>query len=276
MLKVLFKELYSKVIVFIFVCFTIFWLYVNFISDGNDAIRETFTNTYFVLPLVGGLFGILISRHWGGYKSLLGRAILFFSFGLLAQVFGQVSYSYYYAIGGEVPYPSLGDLGFLGYVPLYMYGMYLIGQTAGVRVSMRSIQSKLFAFAVPVVVLVSTLVFFLHGYEFDWTAPLVTLMDIGYPLAQALNVSILVVVFILSRKYLGGLMRNKILFLLVAYLSQYVADFMFLYQINRGEFVVAGINEYLYLLSYLLMSLALIQLKTVSDNLSTKSKSMTT
>ena len=50
------------------------------------------------------------------------------------------------------------------------------------------------------------------------------------------------------------------MFFIVALVGQYVADFTFLYQSSRGTFVGGGIDDYLYLFSYFLMSVALIQL----------------
>ena len=58
-------------------------------------------------------------------------------------------------------------------------------------------------------------------------------------------------------------MRPKIMFLIIAFLSQYVADFSFLYLVSRGTPpIVSGLVDYMYLFSYFLMSVALIQLRT--------------
>jgi len=35
------------------------------------------------------------SRKWGGLRSVMGKAILMFSLGLVAQEFGQLSYAFY-------------------------------------------------------------------------------------------------------------------------------------------------------------------------------------
>jgi hypothetical protein len=96
------------------------------------------------------------------------------------------------------------------------------------------------------------------------------LFDLGYPLGQAFNISVLIVTYILSRETLGGIMRPKIVFLIFAFVVQYLADFNFLYQINRGGWAYSGVGDYFYMVAYLLMSLGLIQLKTVFDKLVVK------
>jgi len=150
---------------------------------------------------------------------------------------------------------------------LYLLGMYFLGKSVGMKAGFRSIKAKLFSIITLITVLVSTYFLFLQGIEIDFSQPLIFILDAMYPVAQAINVSALIIVYVLSRKYMGGIMRPRVLLLIAAYTMQYISDFTFLYQIGNETWVVAGINEYMYMFSYFLMSLGLIQLKTVSDNL---------
>jgi hypothetical protein len=59
---------------------------------------------------------------------------------------------------------------------------------------------------------------------------------------------------------LGGAMRTPMLLFIVALVAQYVAEFTFLYQSLNGLFVGGGLADYLYLTSYFLMAVSLIQL----------------
>lgn len=215
---------------------------------------------YQIMALWGAFFGIHLSRFWGGYKSVIGRATLAFACGLLAQSFGQSVSSYDFYKGSEVLYPAIGDVGFFGSIPLYIYGALLLARASGVSVSLKSFEKKIQAILCPLALLAISYFFFLRGYSVDWSQPVKTFLDFGYPLGQAIYVSIAILTFILSRKILGGLMRLPTLFFLAALITQYFCDFIFLYQSSRGTYIAGGLTDYLYFTAYSLMSLSLIQL----------------
>jgi len=62
-----------------------------------------------------------------------------------------------------------------------------------------------------------------------------------------------------------GLMKRKMLFLIAALVCQYVSDFTFLYMASRGLPYVGGVVDYLYLMSYFLMTLAIIELDSAFE-----------
>ncbi len=109
--------------------------------------------------------------------------------------------------------------------------------------------------------------FFLRGDEFDFSDPLQVVLDFGYPLGEAIYISIAMLTYSLSRDILGGVMRSKILFLIVAFVMQYIAEFNFLVQSSNGTWVNGGYGDYLYFLAYFTMALGLIQLKNVFSKL---------
>ena len=59
-------------------------------------------------------------------------------------------------------------------------------------------------------------------------------------------------------------MKNKILFVLFALVIQFLCDYTFLYQSSKGIWQVGGVNDYMYLVAYFVMTLALINLNTQS------------
>ena len=67
---------------------------------------------------------------------------------------------------------------------------------------------------------------------------------------------------------LGGIMKNRILFILFAFFAQYLADYNFLFQNSRGTWYNGGYGDYLYLAAYFLMTFGIIQLKTIHAELS--------
>ncbi len=255
----------------LFLGFSIWWIFIRFVleAEGSADLNNTrFTVTYGLMALVGGVNGLFISRKWGGSKSVLGRAILMFSLGLLAQEFGQLAYTYYiYFQDTAVPYPSLGDVGYFGSVLLYIYGIILLAKAAGAKFSLGSIGSKLKVLVIPLILLITSYAVFLRGYEFDWSAPITVLLDFGYPLGQAIYISIALLAYLLSRRLLGGVMKNKILFIMFALLVQYIADFTFLYQVQQETWYAGGWNDYIYLVSYFIMAVALLKLKTTYNQI---------
>jgi drug/metabolite transporter superfamily protein YnfA len=263
------KEWKAQVALILLIILTIWW-FISPLIQKNNAGRffGDFPSIYGVMALWGGIWGIIISQKWGGLKSIIGKAMIFFSLGLFAQIFGQVYYAYlsfYKQI--EVPYPSLGDIGYFGSIPLYIVGVLLLAKASGVTIGLKSVKNKLQAIIIPVIALAAVYIFFLQGYEFDWSNPLKIFLDFGYPFGQAIYVSLALLTYLLSRGFLGGVMKSRILFILFALCIQFASDFTFLYQSSKGTWSVGGINDYMYLLSYFAMTLALIHLKTALNKL---------
>jgi hypothetical protein len=266
MFKALKKEISAKVSFLLFVFFVLCWVFINLRFKTNSFWHNLFSDTYGIVAAVGGLWGLRSAKKWGGFKSLMGKAISFFSLGLVFQAFGQFIYSIYYLyLKIETPYPSLGDLGYFGSIPFYIYAVLLLGKVSGVKISLKVLKNKIQAVLIPVLGLTISYFVFLHGYEFDWSAPLIVFLDFGYPLGQTVYISLAILTFLLSRKILGGIMKNRILIILAALVIQYIADFMFLYQFNRETWSAGKINDLTYLLAYFLMTQTLIQLKIVFD-----------
>jgi hypothetical protein len=260
------KEPMAKFLVLLVLVYILLWTDANFFHVLSQS-RDWYNMVYGTMALFGGIFGLIVAYRWGGLRSQVGRTITFFSLGLLLQEFGQVSYNYYRYIlhVTETPYPSMGDIGFLGYIPMYMLGMYYLGKISGAQLGVGKWVNQLHAFFVFAIVVGGSYYFFLHGYTYDFTKPVVMLFDLGYPLGQASNMAAMIVALIFSWKYLGGVMRSRVLFLAGAFTFQYIADFNFLYQLNRGTWSYSGYGDLLYLVAYFLMAFGLVQLKTVFD-----------
>jgi hypothetical protein len=266
MLETLKKNRIAQLVVVLFFVLTGWWISLQL--SGNAADNNWFGIAYGSVALTGALVGLKISKRWGGLKSYIGRAIAMFSLGLFAQEFGQIAYWFYvFVLKSEVPYPSVGDLGFFGSIPLYIYGVVLLAKASGTRVSLKSLGNKLQAFIIPLLLLVVSYRLFLRGYELDWSHPLTVFLDFGYPFGQAIYISIAILAFLFSRKLLGGLMRSKILLILFALLAQYISDFTFLYQTHNETWQANGINDYMYLVSYLIMALAIMNFGTLFNKL---------
>lgn len=240
---------------------------LNGLQGSNESAAELYSAVYGFMALFGGLVGLSVSRKWGGFKSLIGKATGFISLGLLAQEFGQIAYSYLGSKMEEVPYPSIGDIGYFGSIVLYVIGLIYLIKALKVKGTFTKAKSIVTVVLLPLALLVASYEYFLRDYEADFTNKLAVMLDFGYPLGQAFYLALAILAFILSRKYLGGIMKPVIIFLIAALGAQYAADFAFLYANSRDQWVTAGINDYMYLLSYFVMTMALLKFGKAIDKL---------
>lgn len=264
--KLLLKDKLAWFTVGFFIVLSIWWVFIFLGGTKDNPVNHIFGFIYGGFSLWGGILGLLCSRRWGGFKSYIGRAILFLSFGLLFQAFGQYSFWYInYFLKIEVPYPGIPDIGYFGTIPFYIYAAYLLAKSSGAKISLRSFRNQLQAVFIPLIMLTVAYTLFLRNYEFNWNDPLIIFLDFGYPMGQAIYISIAILTYSLSRKLLGGIMKFPILFLIFAFFAQFLADYIFIYFHNL--YFPASFIDYFYLLAYFIMSLGLIQLKVVADEL---------
>lgn len=262
------QTLSSSFVVVLFVVLSAWWT-ILFFGGGSDQNNLIWAASYQSVAIFGGVIGLIYAHKWGGIKSLMGRAMGFFSLGLLAQSFGQTVFSFYnLVLKVEVPYPSLADIGFFSTILIYVVALYFVGRVVGVRVNLRTSAGRLQAVLLPLILLGASYLMFLYNYTFDWSAPLRIFLDLGYPFGDAIYISIAILVWLLSRNVLGGLMRRPIVFLIIALVGQYIADFNFLYQAANGTWINGGYGDYLYLVAYFLMALAIVGLGNIFDKLS--------
>jgi hypothetical protein len=269
MAETLRKEWLAKFAIILFLILTIWWfLSPTFQNPHASRFFGDFPSIYGIMALFGAIFGLYISQKWGWTKSIMGKAILLFALGLFAQELGQIIYAYYaFYKHIAVPYPSWGDLGYFGSIPLYIYGVILLGHASGVKIKLRTVKSKFQAVIIPLGMLLVGYFLFMQGYKFDWSNPIKIFLDFGYPFGQAIYLSLAILTYLLSNGILGGLMKNKIRFILFALIVQFFSDYTFLYQSSRGTWSAGGINDYMYLCAYLVMTLGLLQFNTVLSKL---------
>jgi hypothetical protein len=262
----LFKSRLAQFAVVLFIVLTVWWLTLMPFSPTPETenARYIWGAFYQLTALWGGLCGLAVAKSWGGLKSVMGKSIFLFALGLLFQVFGQNFYSYYNLfLKIEVPYPSIGDIGFFGTLPLYVMGILLMAKASGIKLTLKSYVAQLQVVGIPLIMLVLAYAMFIRGNLPDWSEPVTAFLTYGYPLMGAIYSSLAILTFILSRRVLGGIMRKPIFFLLIALMSEYIADFVFPYMANNDLYYVASIGDYLYVIAYSLMSIALIRLGLV-------------
>lgn len=258
-IKSIFKNRVSIFLIVYYLIIGVWWLAIFLNGLRESAHNYFFGLSYAVIALVGGGYGLVVWQRWGAWKSAIGRGIIFISLGLLSFAFGQLVWSYYnIVLQVEVPYPSIADIGYVSTIPLYFLGMFLFAKAAGAKYGIKAVGGKIIVVLVPIIVLGFSYYFFLADYEFDFSDPVRILIDFGYPLGQALTISVALVAFLLSNKFLGGIMKSKIQFLIFALVFQYATDFLFLYRASQGTYYNGGLVDFMYATSFLIMALVIV------------------
>lgn len=265
-------KLHFYVTVAIFSLLTLWWVYIQVLKIGGatdfDMKGQTFAAGYGFMALWGGFVALVVSKKWGFLSSLFGRSLLAFAIGLLLQEFGQLSYSFYiYFMKVEIPYPSVGDIGYFGSIFFYIYGAFLLFKVLSTGIKGRGLTEKVLVVVSPLILLAVSYSLLLRGHEFVPGETLRNILDIGYPLLQCLYVSLAFATLVLFSSKSGGFLKKGILMILVALISQYIADFTFLFKAGRGTYYPGGPVDFLYLVAYFLMTVAIIELDLVFERL---------
>ena len=265
-LKNILQSKLAGVTLIIFLVFFFWWVEIFIGGDADQFQNHAFGFIYGGFSIWGGVIGLWVAKRWGGFGSLIGRALLCLSVGLLLQGWGQYSFWYLNSIMGiEIPYPGIPDIGYFGTIPFYIYASYLLAKSSGVKFSVNSLGNRLQVLIIPAVMLTVAYFLFLRDVPFDYNDPLAALMDYAYPTGQALYISGALLTYTLSRKILGGIMKFPILFLILAFICQFLADYIYIY--FHADYFPGSFIDLFYLLAYFVMALGLIQMKITADNL---------
>lgn len=197
-----------------------------------------------------------------GYKSYVGRLIYVLSGGLFLQVVGQNVANYLYVQDISI-YPSAADFAFFGSIILYIYASFLLLSVTGTYVAIKTTKNKLYCLLIFFIILTISYYFLLNHIAYDFSQPLIFLLDFGYPLGQAIYVSLVLVVFFLTKDYLGGAMRVPIFLLLAGLFTQYLSDYLYSFLNEKNAWMPGGFNDYMYFLGYFFLTYSFVSLSAV-------------
>lgn len=239
----------------------IFW-YVRIEALGIRETTETylFGFSYALIALIGGLNGLWISRVWGGWRSIMGKGIIFLSLALLGLWAGQTIWSIYNFQGQVIPYPSYADIGYFSIIPLSMLSVLCFAKASGAKFSLKEVRGKIITIVVPLTVILIYYFILIKDLQPD-SSLLKTFLDYGYPIGEALAISLTFVCFELSRHVLGGKMKSRMMYLMVALIFHFITECVFLFTQANGTYHNAGIVDLMYAISFTVLSLSLIYLK---------------
>jgi len=272
----LLKNHFFHLTVVLFLAFTAWWISLNpFNENVLMEQKETWSAFYWTFAAFGGLFGIFASRELGFWRSVIGRAVLAFSAGLLLQAIGQIIDSYLSAIGNVyIFYPSIAEIGYTGSILVYIYGSYLLARYIGINPSVRNFAKSRLVWFIPVVMFALSYFTYLHGYDFANAETIHIIFDFGYPILQSIYVALAVYVLIRSRNIQGGVLRRPISFLVAALILQYIADSYFVYEFNQDKWYNANFNDYFYLVAYFVLALSIIYIDEVIRDIHAKNEGL--
>lgn len=220
-----------------------FWIGAKLFAVSESAL-ELFSDSYWCIPLLGGLFGVISARHWGGLKSVFGRALFFMSSGLLFEAAGLLLYTVIYRVTGEeLPYPSIGDAIFLLGVASYTVGTWHLLRTfAPLK---RMVLKPSWHLLLTVLAMVATLalvwVGFLNEGIVDDRGALVRILNTAYPVMQLGFLFSTLLALFKVRAAKGGKMLMSVASTLVSLGVLYIADYIFLYQSYKETWLAGGL-----------------------------------
>jgi hypothetical protein len=263
------KSIFTIISAALFVLFVIWWV-ILFITapEGESIFSDYFVDTYAVIAGAGAVFGLYISSKWDFLKSYVGKSLFFLSLGLFSQFFGHIYYSaLFYIYGIENAYPSFGEVFYLATIPFYILGAWYLAKASGLTLTLKDYRKKVSAAIFPLLMIGVSYFAFLRSYETEGLSFTYIFLDYVYPLGQALFVSLAILTFYMTKNTLGGVMKPKVTFILLALIFQYIADSLFIYETRAEIWYPAGPSDLMFVISYFLMAIGMIRFLNINDEI---------
>jgi hypothetical protein len=205
------------------------------------------------LFLSGGLFAFQQVKK-SPIKSSVDSELIAIGIGVTLFGIGLLIWSYYnLVLNVESPFPSLSDVVYVFYAPILGYGLVNLLRVYGVKMT-KSIYLQFFAVFVITAILILN---FIIRPDISSEASLLTKMLLFYyPLADALLVTLGIMIFRLTR----GKLHNSFNYFLIALFSMAFADFLFSYRTAVETYYNGDFSDVLYALTGLLFTLGIIRI----------------
>lgn len=257
------KLQFTKVSCFLLVYFAsmVLWWLVIFLTDQKDSpMNFQFVLAYGLIPFFGGLLGIFKARQWGLFKSSLGRALFFLSCGLITWSGGETIWSYYnLVLHVEIPYPSWADASFIVSWPFWIMGVYFLSSATGAKFGLKKKSGQLQLVLIPLVAIaVSYYLLVIVARDGSWTSGgglLKVFFDFAYPILDIVILTEALLVYGLSLKFLGGRFKWPVRIILLGFVVNYFADFLFSYMTTIETYFNGSYPDLLFAIAMFLLSL---------------------
>ncbi len=263
MFSTILKSKFAWFVIIYYLILLGWWIKIFFSGSQTNPENYFFGTFYAVLAILGAVNGIMISKVYGGWSSIIGKGIILLGLGIFAQACGQLIWSYYnIVLKVDVPYPSVADIGYFSLIPAYTMGALMFAQASGGKFSLQTSSGKILAFLIPTIALILAYFLFLRDVGFDLSDPIKTFFDVGYPLGEIIPVSIALFTLTLTKSLLGGTMKKRILYLVGAFFFQFLTEYLFLYAAGTETYFNGDWHDLMYATSYVIMSLGLISFRS--------------
>lgn len=263
----------TKLINVVYAFSAIFWLaFVILTKHSPHQAGLYFQILLFIIPFMGALAGFRNSSLWGGWKSALGRSILFLALGTLAWSGGMLIWNYYIFIADvEIPFPSLADAVFILSWPLWTIGVIYLSKITGVKFALRSAKGKIYLFLVPLAAIIISYYMLIEVARggtsgFDSSDRIKLFFDLFYPIGTAVILAISLTFLTLSMNFLGGKYKIPIIVLILAFLVNYLADFTFSLTTTNETYFNGHFVDFLFLSAMYLLATSISRLSPIAQN----------
>lgn len=268
MLQKITKNNFQRVVLVYLLALFVYWGFLHHSGLKTSNYNYLYSLLFSLIPLVGGLIGMIRSGIWGRFSSAIGKAVFFFGLGLFLWGAGSMVWSYYnFVVKNSLPYPSLADLGFAPSIFFWGVGAVFLSKATGARFALKkSPLAKVFTFVAIIGLPVLAYYLLVHVARHATLGTLVpdgenalkVVLDIAYPLGDFVALMLSVIIFGLSFKYFGGLFRLSIMALLFGLGLMFLADFVFSYTTTVGTFFNGDAGDLLMTCALFLMTFGLL------------------
>jgi len=247
------------------------WVELLVTHSVNLQQNYLYAFSFALIPMAGGIFGLINSKRWGFLSSITGKSTFYIALGLISWSLGQIIFSFYNIfLNVEIPYPSFADVAFIISWPLWGVGIFHLGRVTGAKFAFKSHAGRYMSLALSAVAIVFSyylLIVVARGGVFDFTdsSAIKIFFDLFYPFADIVVLNLVMVVYGLSFKYLGGKFKFAINTIFLGILCNYFADFSFSYTTTLQTFYSGNWVDLLFTTAMFLLSLGLVLLNPVSS-----------
>ncbi|PIZ66498.1 hypothetical protein CO051_04050 [Candidatus Roizmanbacteria bacterium CG_4_9_14_0_2_um_filter_39_13] len=229
----------------------IYWIGIQASHITDLPINLLFSYSTAVLAILGGVMGLLVSNHWGGKKSAVGKAILLVSLGTISWSLGNFIWSFYtFVLNQEMPYPSLADMGYTLAVPLWALGVFYLSKATGAKLSLRRKNGQILLIFLPLIAAAISYYFLFvvarNSSIESQGGVLKIFLDFFYPIGDWIILTMSFLLFGLSFKYLGGRFRVPVFITLLGFIFMFLADFSFSYTTTIGSYYNGNTSDLLF------------------------------
>lgn len=256
---------YSLFLSGFFVLMVIYWAGLQFSHVTDSPINLFYSFSTAILAFTGGIFGLLISKRWGGSQSSVGKAVLLMSLGTTSWSLGNFIWSFYnFILHQNVPYPSFADIVYLTGFGFWIVGVWHLAKATGAEYGLRKLQGKMLIFIFPTLAaIISYYVLFVvaRNSSFDWQGGFIKIiLDFAYPFFDWVILSTSLTIFGLSLKYLGGKYKWPVITILFGFVINFFADFSFSYTTTVGTYYNGNISDLLFVAAMFTISFGIASL----------------